>query len=79
MREQIEAVQRMQDYIEAHLGEEITPADLARAALFSPWHACRLFTGLAGADPCGLYPPPAAVALGPAAAGRELPGGGCGL
>lgn len=51
MREQIEAVQRMQDYIEAHLGEEITPADLARAALFSPWHACRLFTAWLGLTP----------------------------
>ena len=35
-----------------HLGE-ITPADLARAALFSPWYAYRLFrrhTGLTPAD-----------------------------
>jgi len=30
MREQILAVQRMQDYIEAHIHEEITLADLAR-------------------------------------------------
>lgn len=51
MREQVEAVQRMQDYIEEHLGEEITPADLARAALFSPWHACRLFTAWLGLTP----------------------------
>lgn len=43
MREQIEAVQRMQDYIESHLGERITPADLSRAALYSPWYAYRLF------------------------------------
>ena len=33
----------MQDYIEAHLNEEITMAQLARASLFSPWHAYRLF------------------------------------
>lgn len=44
MIEQIEAVQRMQDYIREHLFEEITPAQLAKAALFSPWHAHRLFT-----------------------------------
>ena len=36
MIEQIEAVQRMQDYIREHLFEEITPAQLAKAALFSP-------------------------------------------
>ena len=53
MKEQILAVQRMQDYIEGHLEEEITLADLARASLFSPWHAHRLFrqyTGLTPAD-----------------------------
>ena len=31
MNEQVLAVQRMQDYIEAHLHEEITMAQLARA------------------------------------------------
>ena len=53
MNEQILAVQRMQDYIEAHGTEDITLADLARAARFSPWYACRLFrryTGLAPAE-----------------------------
>ncbi|MGN0800956.1 MAG: helix-turn-helix domain-containing protein [Candidatus Faecivicinus sp.] len=53
MEEQIAAVQRMQDYIEAHLNGEITPAGLARAAGYSPWHARRLFavyTGLAPAE-----------------------------
>lgn len=43
MREQILAVQRMQDYIETHLNEEITLADLARVSQFSPWYARRLF------------------------------------
>ncbi|NLD49495.1 MAG: AraC family transcriptional regulator [Clostridiaceae bacterium] len=43
MREQILAVQRMQDYIETHLSEEITLADLARVSQFSPWYARRLF------------------------------------
>ena len=51
MSEQIEAVQRMQDYIEAHLGEDITLADLARASMFSPWHAHRLFAALTGQTP----------------------------
>ena len=53
MKEQILAVQRMQDYIEAHLEEEITLADLAGASLFSPWYSYRLFrqyTGLTPAD-----------------------------
>lgn len=41
--EQMEAVQRMQDYIEAHLSERLTLADLSRASLFSPWYSYRLF------------------------------------
>ena len=51
MREQILAVQRMQDYIGQHLEEEITPADLARQALFSPWHSYRLFRACLGLTP----------------------------
>lgn len=43
VKEPILAVQRMQDYIEAHLAEEITLAGLSRAALFSPWYARRIF------------------------------------
>ena len=43
MREQTLAVQRMQDYIEENLEQEITLADLAGASLFSPWHSYRLF------------------------------------
>ncbi|MGN0106751.1 MAG: helix-turn-helix domain-containing protein [Hominilimicola sp.] len=43
MKEQILAVQRMQDYIEAHIEEEITMADLAKVSLFSPWYSYRLF------------------------------------
>ncbi len=53
MTEKTEAVQRMQDYIDAHLSERITLADLARAAYFSPWYSARIFkelTGLAPAD-----------------------------
>ncbi|UWP60347.1 helix-turn-helix domain-containing protein [Ruminococcus gauvreauii] len=43
MQEQIEAVQRMQDFIDAHLYEDIKMADLAKAACYSPWHSYRLF------------------------------------
>lgn len=51
MEEQFLAVQRMQDYIAAHLQEEITMADLAGAALFSPWYSYRLFKKLTGRTP----------------------------
>lgn len=51
MTDKIEAVQRMQDHIEAHLGEDITPAGLAEAAHFSPWYAARLFKELTGLSP----------------------------
>ena len=53
MRSQILAVQKMQDYIEAHLAEEITLAALADICSFSPWYAHRLFrehTGYAPAE-----------------------------
>ena len=51
MKEQIEAVQRMQDYIHAHFAEEITMDDLASVACFSPWHARRVFLRLTGLTP----------------------------
>lgn len=51
MQEHVEAVQRMQDYIKAHLAEEISLADLAKAAMFSPWYAWRLFVSLLGMTP----------------------------
>lgn len=53
MNEQILAVQRMQDFIDVHLAEKITPADLAKVSYFSPWYSFRLFkqqTGLTPAD-----------------------------
>ncbi len=53
MNEQILAVQRMQDYIETHIDEEITMAELSETALFSPWYSYRIFkaqTGLTPAD-----------------------------
>lgn len=51
MQEQIEAVQRMQDYIEEHLCEKIAFADIAKASLFSPWYARRLFLEYTGVTP----------------------------
>ena len=51
MREKAEAVQRMQDYIEAHLGDPVTLQQLARAAGYSPWHAARLFREQVGIPP----------------------------
>lgn len=46
MEEHIEAVQRMQDYIEENLSEDISMADLARASMYSPWYSYRLFVEL---------------------------------
>jgi AraC-like DNA-binding protein len=43
MQEHMEAVQRMQDYIQKNLGQSISMADLAKAACYSPWHSYRLF------------------------------------
>lgn len=43
MKEQKEAVQRMQDFIEANINEKITLADLSKVSLFSPWYSYRLF------------------------------------
>lgn len=43
MQEQVLAVQRMQEYIETHLNEEITLASLAKVSLYSPWYSYRLF------------------------------------
>lgn len=51
MEEQIEAVQRMQDYIRQHLTETITLADLAGASCFSPFYAHRLFVQHVGLTP----------------------------
>ena len=49
--EQIKAVKRMQGFIEAHLAEPVTLAQLARAACYSPWHAARLFKEYTGRAP----------------------------
>lgn len=51
MKEQTMAVQRMQDYIEKHLEQEITLAMLSNVFLFSPWHSYRLFREYLGLTP----------------------------
>ncbi len=51
MREQVLAVQRMQDYIEKHQTDEIRLSDLARVSLFSPWYSYRLFRAHLGLTP----------------------------
>lgn len=53
MNEIVKAVQRMQDCISEHINEKITMAELARAAMFSPWYSYRIFkeqTGLTPSD-----------------------------
>ena len=51
MEEHIEAVQRMQDYIRLNLDKDITMADLARIAKYSPWYSYRLFVKLLNMTP----------------------------
>lgn len=51
MEEQLLAVQRMQDYINEHLCEKITPADLAKVSLFSPWYSRHIFIEFTGLTP----------------------------
>lgn len=51
MTEKMEAVQRMQSYIETHLTEDISFADLARAAHYSPWYSARIFKELTKLSP----------------------------
>ena len=46
MDEHIEAVQRMQDYITAHLDTDISMADLARVSRYSPWYSYSPFVDL---------------------------------
>jgi AraC-type DNA-binding domain-containing proteins len=51
VKEQVLAVQRIQDYIEAHLEQEISLSHLAKVSLFSPWHSYRLFQVYTGLTP----------------------------
>jgi AraC-like DNA-binding protein len=47
----LNAVQRMQNYINAHLTEPITMHMLAEAAGYSPWYAARIFKTMIGKSP----------------------------
>lgn len=47
----IDAVQRMQDYIEWNIHEPITLYDLSRSAGYSPFHCARVFKELIGKSP----------------------------
>lgn len=49
--EAINAVQRVQDYIEEHIREPISLKQLAEAAGYSPWHTVRIFKDLLGKTP----------------------------
>lgn len=49
--EKIDAVQRMQDYIEEHIQEYISLHMLAKAANYSPWYAAKIFKELIGKTP----------------------------
>ena len=51
MKEQILAVQRMQDFIGENLSQEIRLSDLAQSSLFSPWYSYRLFREQLGITP----------------------------
>ena len=50
----VDAVQKMQDYISTHLDKEITLADLANVALYSPWYCYRIFKEYTGTIPAGF-------------------------
>ena len=49
--EQIEAVQRMQDYIQKHIQVPITLHALSQCAGYSPFHCARIFKELVGKTP----------------------------
>jgi len=49
--DQIEAVSRMQNYIEEHLHEIITLRNLSEVAGYSPWHCARIFKEHTGKTP----------------------------
>ncbi len=49
--EKVKAVQRMQEFILAHLAEPITLHRLAQAAGYSPWYSARLFKELTDKAP----------------------------
>ncbi len=50
-KEKVEAVGKIQEYVQSHITDPITLKDLARACGFSPWHASRIFKELLGKTP----------------------------
>lgn len=51
LKEKVEAVGKMQEYIKSHVNDPITLYDLARTCGFSPWYASRIFKELMGKTP----------------------------
>lgn len=49
--DKINAVQRVQNYIEEHINQPITLHMLSQAAGYSPWHTSRIFKQLTGKTP----------------------------
>lgn len=49
--ETVMAVQKMQDYIEANIYEEITLKQLSKAGGYSSWHSARIFKDITGRTP----------------------------
>ncbi len=49
--EKIQVAEKMLAFIETHLGDRITMAELARAACYSQWHASRIFRDATGKSP----------------------------
>lgn len=50
-QDQVNAVQRMQAFIEANISRPVTLLELARAAGYSPWHCARIFREMTGKAP----------------------------
>ena len=48
---QAEAVLKMQEYIEAHVFDTVTPGKLSRISGYSPWYASRLFLNFLNITP----------------------------
>lgn len=51
MTDKVEAVQQMQNYINAHLSQEISLSDLAEIVHYSPWYSARIFKELTQHSP----------------------------
>ena len=78
-REIVNAVQRMQAYIEEHLQEPITLHKLASAAGYSPWHAAKNLESSDRQNSFRIYSRRAAVSSCHAAEGRRCQDRGCGI